>query len=495
MEAMDVDAGVMDVDPIAPAALESTLPEQPSEIVDADAATLDVEGYLSQYRGLTLVRRAQHIAQHCPSKRVDALTIAHNALTQTNSPNVPLRVIIARDLAQACTASGVAVPPSTDPKLLEPVQQQVNFQREKLEQDLKTHRANNIKESIRMANNDLGDHFFATGDYINASKAYTRARDYCSHGQHILQTCLNMIKCTMAQGNYPGVLTQVTKAEACQELAAQPKLAALLKAISGLAHLASGNARQCARIMTDIPFEHFSEASGALTTVPGVASGGAGGPVERMFSDRSAGERSAEYVTQRDVALYASLCSLAVSTRQEIKRRILDNAGFRPFLEAMPELREVVKAFYTSRYAECLRTLDNLKADLMLDVYLSGQVTFLFRDIRKRALAQYFSPFLSADMNKMAQAFLTDVTSLEEELMALIIRGDISARIDSDKKILYARKANQRTTTFAKALDMGQQFEFHTKAMLARANMIDAHLVVQGKTRMTEFDQMHLDMM
>jgi len=47
---------------------------------------------------------------------------------------------------------------------------------------------------------------------------------------------------------------------------------------------------------------------------------------------------------------------------------------------------------------------------------------------------QYFSPYLSADMVKMAEAFNTTVTALEEELMQLILDGKISARIDSHNK-------------------------------------------------------------
>lgn len=48
---------------------------------------------------------------------------------------------------------------------------------------------------------------------------------------------------------------------------------------------------------------------------------------------------------------------------------------------------------------------------------------------------QYFSPYVSADMNKMAAAFNTDVTALENELMQLILDGQINARIDSHNKV------------------------------------------------------------
>ena len=50
-------------------------------------------------------------------------------------------------------------------------------------------------------------------------------------------------------------------------------------------------------------------------------------------------------------------------------------------------------------------------------------------------LFQYFSPYLSADMGKMAVAFNTTVLKLEDELMQLILDGQINARIDSHSKV------------------------------------------------------------
>ena len=51
-------------------------------------------------------------------------------------------------------------------------------------------------------------------------------------------------------------------------------------------------------------------------------------------------------------------------------------------------------------------------------------------------LFQYFSPYLSADMGKMAVAFNTTVLKLEDELMQLILDGQINARIDSHSKVI-----------------------------------------------------------
>lgn len=48
---------------------------------------------------------------------------------------------------------------------------------------------------------------------------------------------------------------------------------------------------------------------------------------------------------------------------------------------------------------------------------------------------QYFTPYLSADLNRMAKSFTTSVPELENELAELIQKGCIKARIDSHKQV------------------------------------------------------------
>jgi COP9 signalosome complex subunit 1 len=51
-----------------------------------------------------------------------------------------------------------------------------------------------FQESIRRGHDDLGDHFLDCGDLANALKCYSRARDYCTSGRHVVNMCVNVIK-------------------------------------------------------------------------------------------------------------------------------------------------------------------------------------------------------------------------------------------------------------------------------------------------------------
>ncbi len=111
------------------------------------------------------------------------------------------------------------------------------------------------------------------------------------------------------------------------------------------------------------------------------------------------------------------------------------SSSFKSFLELEPQVRDILFKFNDSKYAICLRLMDQIKDHLLLDMYLSPHVNTLYTLIRHRALKQYFSPYKSADMNRMATAFNTTTSALEEELISLILEGHIQARIDSQNKV------------------------------------------------------------
>lgn len=53
-------------------------------------------------------------------------------------------------------------------------------------------------------------------------------------------------------------------------------------------------------------------------------------------------------------------------------------------------LFQVILCFYESKYGKCLTLLEEMKDNLLLDVYLAGHVHNLYSLIRNRSLIQYF---------------------------------------------------------------------------------------------------------
>lgn len=63
-------------------------------------------------------------------------------------------------------------------------------------------------------------------------------------------------------------------------------------------------------------------------------------------------------------------------------------SSFKLFLELEPQAREMLHAFYASKYGVCLKILNEMKDSLLLDIYLARHVNYLYTQIRNRALCQ-----------------------------------------------------------------------------------------------------------
>jgi len=322
-------------------------------------------------------------------------------------------------------------------------------QLEKLEQDLTGYKANLVKESIRVGQNDLGDFFYQRGDLANSLKRYAHSRDYCTTSKHIIHLCLNVIKVSLEMNNYSHVTNYVSKAEQTPDVN-DPTIQPKLRVCSGLANIENKKYKLAA--------QKFLETNFNLTD----------------FTD---------VIAPQDVAIYGGLCALSTFDRSELKKKVIDNQGFRNFLELVPAVREMINDFYSSRYKSCLSHLEKMKPDLQLDIHLHDHIDLLYTKIRNKALIQYFSPFISVDLNAMAAAFNTSVAGLEKELARLIMEGSISARIDSHNKRLYARHTDQRSSTFQNAIRMGDEYQRNANALLLRVNMMRNDFVIKYPRR------------
>lgn len=414
--------------------------------------TLDLEVYSNSYTGLAKLYRLIYIINHCPSLRLEALKMAISYVMTTY--NVNLYQMLHQKLTEVTTGSSlpdVAVQstsqdvPAIDSMWMETRSKKAALKLEKLDNDLKNYKSNSIKESIRRGHDDLGDHYLDCGDLTNALKCYSRARDYCTSGKHVVNMCMNVIKVSIYLQNWSHVTSYVGKAEGTPEFSelqskdTNQHIITKLKCAAGLAELATKKYKSAAK--------HFLQANLDHCDFP-------------------------ELMSPNNVAMYGGLCALATFDRHELQKNVIFSSSFKLFLELEPQLRDIILKFYESKYASCLQLLEEIKDNLLLDMYIAPHINNLYTQIRNRALIQYFSPYLSADMRKMATAFNRTVNALEDELIQLILDGQIQARIDSHNKILFAKDVDQRSTTFEKSLQMGKEYQRRTRMLILRAAVL-----------------------
>ena len=289
---------------------------------------MDLESYLTNYTGVTRLKRLAFIASASPALKAEALRLAVDEVKRTTNT---------AQYAELLAIAGDAL--KRDDAWVDAEDKKAVHKLERLENELNNHKTSLVKESIRMGHNDLGDFHSERGDFAAALKCYVRTRDYCTTSKHIITMCLNVIRVSVRtcatshprrhhslhplarsshrrltahsadqvhMGNFTHVANYITKAESTPDTSDAVVLTGQLKVAAGLAHLEGKKYKQAAR--------KFLEASPELGT---------------SFSD---------VMSQQDVATYGGLCALASYDRAELKAKLIDNSPFRAFLELVPEV-------------------------------------------------------------------------------------------------------------------------------------------------------------
>ena len=352
-------------------------------------------------------------------------------------------------------------------------------EKKRLDEGLTSSKASSLKESIRLAHNDLGDYYYNIGNLKEAFTCYQKSREYGTSVKHTLALCMNSIRVALELNNMSQVLLyankglailknvdQMNASENEKKMTQKPSI--MQQAGSGIEGLGVGGESKeeqnltcakftCAAALAHLHFDKYTEAAKHFTSLK-----------------TEIGNSYTEVVSQQDVAVYGGLCALATFDREQLKKHIVhENVTFRDMLSTVPEMRDIIEDFWNSRYPQCLSKLNLIKKELLLDIHIGKHVHKLFSLIRQKALIQYTKPFSALSLTTMASAFNCDsVETLEKEIADLITRDKIRARIDSrGEKILRAKEFDKRTETFERVQKTAEKFVENARDALLRSSL------------------------
>jgi len=406
--------------------------------------SFDLENYASNYKGRNRIKRLLFIANNCEQLSAQAYKLILKYIKEdTYDYNSYSKY---QEKYQALTHDL-----TFDTEWTEKVKVIIKEEQKKIDSTITpTNDIDTKRENIRMLNKMQGDLCYKMGNIKDAQKYYNKNKDYSNTTQQIIETYVDLIKTYFEYQDDLNVKTYITKIESkTSELKKNVHLRNTIKCYSGLCYIRQKNYKSAARIFTEMDIE--------------------------------LNELDPEIIAPNDIAIYGGICALISFNREELKNKIIENTKFKTYLELEPQILDLINAYYNSKYINMLEILDNIKPYLLLDIHLKSNVDNIYKTINERAIVQYFSPFQTVDMNKMAKSFNMTVQELQEKLVKLIANNDIKARIDSHNKILYAKRADQRNNLFRKTLKMGEENKQTIKDLLLRMKMEEKKMIVTKK--------------
>ncbi|WFC96271.1 hypothetical protein MBRA1_002928 [Malassezia brasiliensis] len=415
-----------------------------------DAAGL---GEGTAVRGWPLVHRLMYVAQHAPDARHEAALQAAHVLQEQTA---------AIDVYRAAMALADA---PVDDAWIDATHAQVVQDREKLMAELRMYQNNVIQESIRMAHQDLGDHFRHTGEFDEALVHYEKMREYCTTNEHALEMYMRATQVAWDLQQYATVLAYADKADAVLATLANVHVAlpgqtevwraALAQgntgtnAIRALFHTGNqtgGNVTERAPAAPTTGFQSARDAwqgpstshadfvarVRAFRTLALWAQADKRAPLPDVDLDATHVNAYADVVPVSQLAWYAVLSALsAPSTTQRARAEALAaSAAFRTAADAEPAPRDVLVAYLASDFAKTRELLSQHAPALRLDPVMGDAAPALLEALEARLLARYLTAFRRTTLSALGTAFAREPSEIAAQLVALVTAGDLRARLN-----------------------------------------------------------------
>ncbi|KAF2673242.1 hypothetical protein BT63DRAFT_410274 [Microthyrium microscopicum] len=415
---------------------------------------IDLDSYITNYEGRLLIERLATIGSSNSHLAPEALHLAVKQAKQ--GINAERYTELAKQLQSVAPNDPLAV---IDTDWIAITNRRTRAETERLDAELKQYKNNLIKESIRMGNEDLGNHYLAMGDCSSAFKCYAKMRESCTTPKHISEMNLKLLFVSITQQNWTAAATYRVKMSGLG-ISADERTARfdpLMNAATALANLNSGSFRDAANLFLDV------------------------NPNYILLPPQAGIKFQKEVISPNDIAIYGGLCALATMNSAELRTHVLENQPFRQFLELEPHLRRAISMFCNSKFTSCLAVLDSYAADYKLDYYLQKHFNMLYHCIRTKSLVQWLSAFSVVTFEEISKAFpptkhipaslvKSGSWTLEEELSALVKTG-LNARIDSVSERLTSPTPDARLLMIENTLNMASTQERVLSLRLHRISM------------------------
>jgi len=356
--------------------------------------TFDISSYAQRYTGMTKVARLCFIADNMPACAGGAINLT--VMELRNGINTDTYCAVFEKYGSVISHNDIRM----DVDWVAETNSKAQDTLEKLQSELSAVKTAGVKESIRMSYNDIGHFLLKRGQFGEATKAFVKARDYCTQTRHMCELGMSCMRVCIDAGNVRGAMGYANKIEASVDIDSVTR--AMKCVVTGLCHL------------NDSIYNMAAEGFLAVEEV------------KEVFP-----------LMSEDVATYGALCAMATLPRSAVDAKILQSSKFKKHFENAQEMRQLVQSFIGNRFGECMALFNKLEMQFCADMYLAPHVSKLRVLIVERVVQCYCQPYDTVSMQAMAQAVGLPLAEIEKICTRLVFKKALEFRVDALRKLLY----------------------------------------------------------
>jgi len=418
-----------------------------SKDLEIDYPDFDVQHYIHDYKGRSRIQRLMFIADRCPSARETATKLLMQSAEGSGRDNiVDMRLYREIFVYGKKYLKGTQDP---DDKFIKQTVLKNQRERTKLDDEIQKRRNLSQKDQSRIAHLNHAKFLSRLGEFELAIHNLNDAKEYASNTEEMVECQLQVIFTSVKQGSFAQVQVEANRL--------------LVMNREALTWLSSSQVNACMGLYY-LKHEKFSMAC-------------------YHFLQATRLGNFSEILSKRDVGVYAALCALAVLKRDSLKEQLLDNFKIMGYLKRAPIIKRLANAMHDSKYNIVMKTLSDLMRDFRLDYYLHSVADSLVDLVRGKALVQYFEPFSSMNLTRMARDFGVELKHIEDELHKAILSGQVKAKIDlANHTLIEYQDVTDRHTILQNIVEQGEHF-------CRDAGIVMMHLSLKAK----KMDLKHLD--
>ncbi|KKA28067.1 hypothetical protein TD95_003657 [Thielaviopsis punctulata] len=403
---------------------------------------IELESYIANYAGRSRFERLYFIGRTSPVLCIEALKMA---IAEAKSGCDVVRYSEAvKSLAQVAPNEPEA---TEDTEWIAQTTRKVSETTTRLTEELKMYRRNLVGESIRLGYIDLGKHYESIGKPSLALENYRQIQREGTTPLHLLDMHAMIVRVAFEAKEWSTVLNNLHK---MHEIVSSMK---------------DDDTERLSAIFVcqGIAYMNRSEWRDACNSFLAVT------PKQDSMPYN-------EFASPNDVAVLGSLLALATMERDDLQTKLLGNQQFRTLLAMEPMLRKAIAAYVSGRYSTCLSILESSRADYLLDVHLSPSIGELYRQIRSKCIREYCKPFSTVTIRHLDELFRTTGTPVIDEIKALIVSGQLSARINTIDGIITSQPKPTSVDVLYCTVSRVSEFEDNLRSSLRQMGLVLSNL-------------------